>query len=288
MITSEYDEDDDAGRPLRPVNDLAGLAVLDVDGSDAGQVFGALTEADTGLIRYLDLAVARSDRHVLVPIGHTRVEEGPTGRRIRLRAVTRGELQEIPPFDPQGDEMDDEFHQAVLAAFGRFLYGQRYYAHPAYDHQGLYAGSHPIVRDEPEDVPAEEGAELRPLRDLPAYHVAPGEPDFRGWELLDRNGAAAGTVEDLLVDLQEVSVRYALLKPARAAHTVLVPVGFLETDTAAEKVRLPALDSGELALLPPHSGDSVTRDDEEQARRALADILSGPRRFARPDFARRE
>lgn len=288
MITTDYDEDDDAGRPLRPVSDLAGLTVLDVDGADAGQVYGAMTEADTGLIRYLDLAVARSDRHVLVPIGHTRIEEGATGRRVRLRAVTRDELQEIPPFDPQGDEMDDEFHQAVLAAFGRFLYGQRYYAHPAYDHQGLYAGSHPIVRDELEGATAEEGAELRPLRELPAYHVASGEPDIRGWELLDRNGAAAGTVEDLLVDLQEVSVRYALLKPARASDTVLVPVGFLETDESAEKVRLPALDGGELALLPPHSGNSVTREDEERARSALADILSGPRRFARPDFARRE
>ena len=60
--------------PLRPLSDLAGTPVDDVEGQSAGTVYGALAEAETGLVRYFDVALPDGDRHVLVPIGHARLE----------------------------------------------------------------------------------------------------------------------------------------------------------------------------------------------------------------------
>lgn len=280
---------DDEGQPdpLTAVRDLAGVPVLDVDGKDAGELYGALAEAETGLVRYLDMAVARSDRHVLVPVGHTRLEEGNTGTRAQLRAVTREELLEIPAFKKDFEQLTDEYHQAVLAAFGRFLYGERYYAHPAYDHSGLYAGEHPIMR-EPEGAPApvEDGPALHPLSRLSGYRVVPDEPDVRGWPLITRGQDRAGRVEDLLVDTDALQVRYLVVSLEREDQPRLVPVGFLHVAPDDKEVRAPALSAEDLPQLPGYEPGPVSREEEKRVREVLDDILSGPRRFDRPDFRR--
>lgn len=46
------------------------------------------------------------------------------------------------------------------------------------------------------------------LHDLDDYKVASGQPDVRGWELLDANRERVGTVENLLVDVKAEKVRY--------------------------------------------------------------------------------
>lgn len=277
---------DDEGRPepLQAVRDLARIPVQDVDGKDAGEVFGALAEADTGLIRYLDLAVARSERHVLVPVGHIRFEEGQTGTRGRLRAVTREELLEIPAFDADYERLNDEYHQAVLAAFGRFLYGERYYAHPSYDHSGLYAGEHPIVAEEGAAAPGEDGPALHPISSLRGYRVARGEPDVTGWTVVTRGGAEAGTVSDLLVDTRAMKVRYLVVGGTDDGAARLLPVGFLHIDTEGQRVRTSALVAEDIARLPAYEPGTVSREEEDRLRESLEQILSGNRRFDRPDF----
>ena len=79
------DTSDDVGL-LRPVPDLGGLAVEDASGLSVGELYGSLIEAETGLVRYVDLELDTLDRHVLVPIGHARVHERDGGPRLRLRA----------------------------------------------------------------------------------------------------------------------------------------------------------------------------------------------------------
>lgn len=283
MVPVVFDEEADA-EPLRAVGDLSGVPVLDVDGEDAGELFGALAEAESGLVRYLDLAVARSARHVLVPIGHARLEEGATGTRARLRAVTREELLEIPAFDPDFAALDDEYHRAVLAAFGRFLYGERYYAHPAFDHSGLYAGDHPIVRDEGVSEPVGAEPALQPLSALKGYRVAPGEPDIQGLPVVTRGGHRAGRIGDLLVDPRALQVRYVVLEREGADRLVVLPVGFLMVDT--REVRAPALAAEDLDRLPAYIPGPVDRSQEEKLRGVLEGILSGSRRYDRPDFRR--
>ena len=277
---------DDEGRPepLQAVRDLSQIPVQDVDGHDAGEIFGALAEAGTGLVRYLDLAVARSDRHVLVPVGHVRFEEGQTGTRARLRAVTREELLEIPAFEADYKRLNDEYHQAVLAAFGRFLYGERYYAHPSYDHSGLYAGDHPIVADEDATAPGDDGPALHPISALKGYRVVRGEPDVTGWPVVTRGADEVGTVSDLLVDTREMKVRYVVIGGTEDGAARLLPVGFLHIDAEGKRVRAQALVAEDIPRLPAYEPGPVSRDEEDRLRKSLEKILSGSRRYDRPDF----
>lgn len=267
--------------PLRPVPDLAGTPVEDVEGHYTGTVFGALAEEETGLIRYLDLHLEGKDRHVLVPFGHARLEQERGRPLVHLRAATRDDLEKIPPYEPGRQEVDGPYQHAVLAAHGRVYHGERYYAHPAFDHDGLYAGEHPIVR---EPAAPRSAAPLERLSDLPGYQVASGEPDIRGWPLRDANGERAGTIDDLIVDAEYGKVRYVLLSLDDDDGAVLVPVGYLRIREDAEEVLSPPLSTDDLRALPRYKLGAVTREDEDEIRKILEDRLSGKRHYRRADF----
>jgi hypothetical protein len=267
--------------PLRQAPDLAGTPVDDAEGHPAGEVYGTLADADSGLIRYLDLALRESDRHVLVPIGHITLERDHHGRRIRLRAADREELAAIPPYEPHTQRIDGPYQRSLLAAHGRVFQGERYYAHPAFDHSGLFAGEHPIVRGAGLPEPL---SPLVPLSTLPEVRVAEGEPDIREWPLIDANGSRAGAIRDLIVDPEAGKVRYAVVALEPAGRQVLVPVGYLRIEEEADVVRTPALALADLRELPTHGPRPIDRDYEERIREILEERLDGDRRFQRPDF----
>jgi hypothetical protein len=266
--------------PLRPVSDLSGTPVEDATGHNIGELFGALAEAESGLLRYFDLALFGRARHVLVPVGHARIEDRLDQPRLRLRAATLDELERIPTYHADPGAIDDPYERALLHAHGRAFHGERYYAHPAYDHTGLYAGDHPLVRTG--DV-AGDATRLRPLRELPNVAFAPGEPDVRGWPVEVADGARVGTVEDVIVDVGGRQVRYVILATGADAQ-VLVPVGFLRVDASARLLRAPGLEADDPAALPRYGGGVVERADEEALRDALQERLFARRRYATPDF----
>ena len=263
-------------QPLRPVRDMSGLSVQDASGLHIGKLWGALAEQETGLIRYLDISLTDQPRHVLVPIGHARVYDYQQDTEVRLRAALLEELQDIPAFDPDS-RVDEQLERDVLHAHGRLFHGERYYAHPAFDHRGLYAGEHPIARAD--DADASDG--LRQLRELRGYRVARGEADIRGWELHGED-EPLGTVGDLIVDPDTEQVRYIVLE--RAGPPVLLPIGFLRIEAEAERVLAPGLLAPALDHLPAYEGGEVDRADEEALREALADSFTGRRRYQLPDF----
>ncbi|MFW6202032.1 MAG: PRC-barrel domain-containing protein [Gemmatimonadota bacterium] len=285
-MSTLYGPGPERSEPLRPVSDLSGLPVRDAEGRPAGTVYGSLADARTGLIRYIDLALEGGDgRHVLVPIGHARVERGPAGGGdIRLRAAVRDELEEIPPFVGPRDaaRIDDAYQRAVLGAHGRFFYGERYYAHPAFDHSGAYAGPHPILTG---PVEREERTRLAPLSSLPAFRVPPGEPDVRGWPVRTAEGEWTGTVRDLVVDPPERKVRYIVIGDRRhERREVMLPVGFVRIEPAMRWVDTPVLTDADLDALPPAPGRTITRADERRLLDRLEARLDGERLFQRPDF----
>jgi hypothetical protein len=47
-----------------------------------------------------------------------------------------------------------------------------------------------------------------PLRSLPQEHLAAGDPDVRGWQVVSDDGQPIGQVDDLLVDAAAHRVRY--------------------------------------------------------------------------------
>lgn len=269
--------------PLRPVPDLAGLPAADAHGRFFGEVYGALADAGTGLIRYLDLDLHGTGKHVLVPIGHARIQRHGEEPEVRLRAATREELATIPPYEPDRGTLSDPEEEALLAAHGRFFSGERYYAHPAFDHSGLYAGEHPIVGDGVSPT----GAHLEPLSALSGYDVAEGEPDIRDWRVIAADDEPVGTVEELIVDPQAHKVRYAEIR-LDGGRVILLPVGLLHVEPGAGEVVAKRLAPADLDALPPRPAGAIDRADEDALRQALDARLDGERRVYRPDFRQAE
>lgn len=285
-------------RPLRPVRDLAGILVRDASGLAIGSIWGALADARTGLIRYVDISLSDRNRHVLVPIGHARLrsreidaegmdadgvssrirtEDVASAYELRLRAALLEELTAIPPYTPDAP-VDEEYEHTLVRAHGELFHGQRYYAHPAFDHRGFYAGAHPLSRDHGRGI----DSGLEPLRSLHGYRIAREEPDVRGWPLVGAGGEELGIVDDLIVDVDAGQVRYLAVR--HQVNRVLLPIGFLTLDIDQSRVLAPALLPDDLLQLPAWNGGTVERPEEEDVRDALDDVFRGTRRYELPDF----
>lgn len=264
--------------PLHASRDLQGLPVYDAAEVPIGQTFGVLTEADSGLVRFFDVSIEGRERHVLIPVGHARLELHLDKQRVRLRAATVAELEKIPAYEPHIAWHDDVYQNKLLTAFGRLFEGQRYYAHPAYDHSGLYAGAHPLLRD-PLSPASPEG--LHRLSRRAEFRVADGEPDIRGWMLRGEDNAPLGVITDLIIDPSSEHVRYVVLRRDADHKETLLPIGYVELGENC--VRAPIDGTDAMALLP-FTGDELDRTTEAELRTVLDSLLSGSRRYLRPDF----
>jgi hypothetical protein len=264
---------------LRLLPDLAGTEVVDSVGFPIGSVYASVVDSESGLIRYIDVALERSQRHVLVPIGHTRIAPDGHGP-VRLRAATLQELEDVPAHKP-GDPIHDELEDDVLLAHGRFFYGERYYAHPCFEHTGLFAGEAPIHAGT--SSPAASGP-LTPLSELEDYEIVDGEPDIRGWPVHAATGGELGTVCEMLVDPTVGKVLYVIVKLDALAHATAIPVGYLVVHEEKGRVRTPSLSADDLHALPAFPEGGFSRECEDALRASIEQILTGPRRFGRCDF----
>jgi hypothetical protein len=265
---------------LRTVPDLRGVRVEDASGIPVGALFGALAEAETGLLRYVDLELATLNRHILIPIGHARVTRDERDVPcIRLRAALLEQLEQVPPFAADVDHIDDPFERALLEAYGRTFHGERYYAHPAYDHSGIFAGDHPVVSDD-----AGEAEPLSRLSYLSGWRVATGEPDIRGWPLILSGDGTRLDVNDLIIDTRAERVRYVVVPTPDEEGARLIPVGFLRVDGDSKEVAAEGFTAADIVDMPPYAGGGVTRAGEDSVNASLRRIFSGRRRYLLPDF----
>jgi hypothetical protein len=271
--------------PLVASNDLAGLRATDADDRPVGELFGALSEAPTGLIRYLDVDLEGARKHVLVPIGHVRIDSQGAQPRVRLRAALYEDLLTVPEYEPDRTRVDSGYQDQLLQAHGRLFYGAYYYAHPSFDHSALYAGDSPIV--EPEDALAEPAAPraqgVQPLSTLAGARVSRADRDIRGRSVEDAQGDEVGEVVDLLVESSGHGVRYALIQLSQPPRMTALPIGYLSVAEDDEHLVVRALTTEDIQLLPPYEGP-LTRADENRIRAALEGRLTGDRYFQRPDF----
>ncbi|MGH7471521.1 MAG: PRC-barrel domain-containing protein [Longimicrobiales bacterium] len=275
-------DSDRANEPLSPQPDLAGLAVHDADDLRVGRVFGVLADADHGLIRYLDVDLEGAQRHVLVPIGHARLQEGPFQPRLRLRAARLDDLRNVPTYDGDGRWRSAENARMLAALYGRFFRGDRYYAHPAYDHTTLYAGPHPVVLDD-------STSPAVPLVSLAHsdYRVARDEPNVIGWTVTDALDAPVGRVVDLLFDPSSERVRYVVVE-MEGCGLRLLPIGYLELAARQTKLLLPGLHAFDVENLPEFKGDALTGVEEKALLEQIELALDARNPFLRVAFSDRK
>jgi len=276
--------------PLRPVPDLSQMPASDAGGQPIGRVFGSLAEADSGLIRYVDIALDDAARHVLVPIGHVRVlDRSGAEPELRLRAAVLDDLASIPAYAPERRSLDERYERELLDAFGRVFYGDRYYAHPAFDHTRLFAGAHPIVREPSaaQAARAEVGPpehRLVPLRERSDLRVADGEPDIIGWPLMTDADLPSGRVRDLLVDVLSLEVRYVVVDAMDGAGDLILPIGFLHLEPTEPAVLAPGLRHDDIARIERFDPAELGRASEERLRRAVEAHVFDRRRYELPDY----
>lgn len=106
---------------------------------------------------------------------------------------------------------------------------------------------------------------LRVLSDVDDLDIAEGEPDIRGWKVQGANGEHLGEVEDLIVDLAAMKVRYMAVELDKDtfglddSRCVLVPIGTARLNDDDDIVMISA-GTVELASMPPYDDDMF--DDE--------------------------
>ncbi len=120
------------------------------------------------------------------------------------------------------------------------------------------------------------GSHLGRLNELDDFKVADGYPDPRGWDVKTTDGQKVGTVDDLIVDTQQMRVRYMSVKidrslaqaardaatPGDQADHTLLPIGSVQLDDANDDVLVSGYTLEQVAGLPRYSGRTISREYE--------------------------
>jgi photosynthetic reaction center H subunit len=108
------------------------------------------------------------------------------------------------------------------------------------------------------------------LTELDDYNVASGDPDVRGWSILDRDRNEFGRIDELIVDPDRKKVRYLDVVPNTQSSVdegdlhMLIPVGAARIADDGNKVIVDEIDQEHLRSYPMHRGDYISRDIENQ------------------------
>lgn len=116
---------------------------------------------------------------------------------------------------------------------------------------------------------------LRSLDELDDYKVASGDPDIRGWEV-KAGGRKIGKVDDLIVDLSAMQVRYMDVEIDHDVFSaagrgelkedqrhVLIPIGTAQLDDDNDDVIVSGLDTARLGEYPTHTRGQIDREHEQ-------------------------
>jgi hypothetical protein len=121
------------------------------------------------------------------------------------------------------------------------------------------------------------GTNLRRMSDIKNdYEVADDDEDIMDWNVVGRDGRKVGEVEDMIVDMQAMKVRYIEveldddLPGVQDDHRVLIPVGMADLDHSNNNVIVSNLDSSQVTSFPPYRGESITRDYENSLMSAFS------------------
>jgi photosynthetic reaction center H subunit len=245
--------------------DLIGWAVADPAGATVGTVSDLLIGRD-GRVRYLAVKRGLLGSSVLIP-----VDELDWGEQsMRLTRWLDADVRRLPPYDADGPLSAD-----VVEEMGR--------VHPRYYGPPLHF-----------DAPGVEGqSQIVPLRDAREFRLPKDAPNPKGWEVFGSDNERVGVVEGLLVDPDQMRVRYLDVDVAddlfhlREDRHVVVPMEFVELRERGRDVWVKGMTAQEIALLPAYTGgplDPLVEQRVEQAfqRRPEPNALPPSHRASAP------
>lgn len=125
-----------------------------------------------------------------------------------------------------------------------------------------------------DEIRAEGNERLLPLSNSKDFKVAKDNPDVRGWRVVGADGESLGLVKDLIVDTQEMKVRYLALTADRRFYNdnydryLLVPIGAAALDKKGNNVFVSNIDSKTILNYPTYQGGPITEDYEYAVREA--------------------
>ena len=125
-------------------------------------------------------------------------------------------------------------------------------------------------------------SDLQRLNDVDDFDVADGYPDIRGWKVKTPDGQTFGEVDDLVVSISEMRVRYVDVDVDHSFRDAfgnagtqagveeghaLIPIGAVELDDTNDDVIATGL--GDLSAYPRYAGRDISRDYEASLRDRL-------------------
>lgn len=137
-------------------------------------------------------------------------------------------------------------------------------------------GMHPAVLHD-DGTPA-----IVPLRLAPEFGVDAGDPDPRGYDVLDADGVVAGKCVDVWLDKSEMIFRYIEVAVATdmGERTMMIPVPLIRVDGEARTVKVRTLLAKHFAKAPTLSyRDSITLREEDM----VSAYCAGGQLYAKPE-----
>jgi len=121
------------------------------------------------------------------------------------------------------------------------------------------------------------GGSLRRMSEIKNdYEVADDDEDVMDWDVVGRNGEKIGEVEDMIVDMQAMKVRYLEveldddLPGVQNDQRVLIPVGLADLDHSGKNVVVNNFDGSMVSSYPAYRGEPITRDYEHSVMSAFS------------------
>ena len=97
---------------------------------------------------------------------------------------------------------------------------------------------------------------------IPNFEIVKDEPDIRGWDVRYMTGQKLGSVEELIIDVQEKKVRYMIVdlhenELKLVNRKILIPIGLAELDKKEDDVLIPNISLEQLSRLPEYEKDNL-------------------------------
>ena len=132
---------------------------------------------------------------------------------------------------------------------------------------GIGPGAYAMRAEEPDRTNA--GApKIVPLRVATDFSILKGDPKLVGYTVLGMDGAVAGTVADVWVDIGESLIRYLEVALADGSRTVLMPMFMTAVSKARKTVQTDSITAEQFAGVP-------SLKDPNQVTLREEDVISG-------------